>query len=462
MTTLLFSLFSKLCLFVVSAGIGVVGYFLLSGTNSRAGYEEAGGAIRIPAVESRLELPIEARLLARAKAPVDLAGDAYGVLYALQQDGKIIRIGNDGTLMTVSTMYADLADESTDQDLGFSAIAFHPEFLAEEHPGFGKFYVVVSEKTRTRLPDFIPEFGFGPETHQDVLYEYTTDFPYASNFKGSRRELMRVSQPGRENNVSSLAFDPYGNLFIAVGDGASAKVESRSPSKNASSLSNVYGKVLRIDPSGRDSMNGKYGIPDTNPFQMVSEALPELWAYGLRAPGHLSFDPFQHCLAISESDHNGLEKVNLSEYGGEHFGWDLMQGQGLFSLVSSSQIAEVVTAPSFSLDRFSQGMGRNVGSFLYRGENFPSLAGSLIIANESGDLIISEQGNGGFLQLLDPEILNGRKIRALRSSPTGELIILCQDGSIFELRKPESTSEGSWKRKPLYCFTDLGQSLARG
>lgn len=456
-----FSLFSKFSLFVVSAGVGMIAYFLFAGTNTKAGYDGGAGAIIIPAVESHLHLPMEAALLAKTQSPVDVSGDAYGVLYVLQLDGKFIRIGNGGTMMKVSTQYANLSDDRTEHEVGFSAIAFHPEFLVKERPGFSKFYVVVAEKARSAMPDFIPQFGFGPETHQDVLYEYQTDFPYASNSKGTRREVMRFSQPGRENNVTSITFDPYGHLFLAVGDGAHMEVDHRSPSKNASSLSNAYGKILPIDPMGRNSVNGKYGIPRTNPFQLVSDALPELWTFGLRAPHSLSFDPFLQNLCIGESSENGMEKVNISEYGGEHFGWDLLRDNGLFSLVSNSQLAEVVTAPTFSIDRRSQSMGMNTGNVIYRGENFPSLAGRLIVANESGDLVVSQPELQGQLQLLDLGPLSGRRINALRTTPAGELLILCADGSIFELKKTESTTEGSWKRKPLYCLRTIESTASR-
>ncbi|MDF1658170.1 MAG: PQQ-dependent sugar dehydrogenase [Verrucomicrobiales bacterium] len=461
MTSLFFSLFSKLSLFVASAGIGMAAYFFFAGTDSKASYDGGSGAIRIPAVESRLHLPMEASLLARTQAPVDVSGDSNGVLYILQHDGKVIRIDNEGTTMKVSTQYADLSDKQTDREIGFSAIAFHPEFLMRERPGFGKFYVIAAEKARSAMPDFIPQFGFGPETHQEVLYEYRTDFPYASNFKGQRREVMRFSQPGREHNVTSITFDLYGHLFLAVGDGADMKVDNRSASKNASSLANAYGKILRINPMGRNSVNGKYGIPKTNPFQLVSNALPELWTFGLRAPHSLSFDPFLQNLCIGESGENGIEKVNISEYGGEHFGWDLLHGSGLFNLVSSSQLAEVVTSPSFAIDRKSQAMGTHKGNVIYRGENFPSLAGRLIVANESGDLVVSEPELKGQLQLLDLGSVSDRGISGLRTTPTGELLVLCADGSIFELKKTESTTEGSWKRKPLYCLQLIDPVNAR-
>ncbi|MDF1825460.1 MAG: PQQ-dependent sugar dehydrogenase [Verrucomicrobiales bacterium] len=456
MTSFLFSLFSKLSLFVVSAGVGMVAYFLFAGTDSSgAGNEIKLGSISIPSIETRLQLPMEPSLLAKTDSPVDVSGDAYGILYVLQQDGKIVRIGNEGSSLSVSTRYADLSDEKTETSIGHSAIAFHPEFLVRESPGFGKFYVVVAEKPKSGMPDFIPQFGFGSENHQDVVYEYRTDFPLASNFKGTRREVMRFSQPGKEHNVTSIVFDSLGYLYLSVGDGAEAKVEGRSPSKNASSLSNAYGKVLRIDPRGRNSMNGKYGIPRTNPFLLVSGAMPELWAFGLRAPSHLSFDPFHRNLCIGETGDNGQDKVNVSSYGGEHFGWDLLHGRGMFSLVSSSQIAEAVTSPIFSIDRNSQTVGGSAGNVVYRGENFPSLAGRLIVASESGELIVSQPENGSQISLLDLGLVSEKGIKNLRTTPTGELVILCRDGSIYELRKVESTTDGSWKRKPLYCFRPI-------
>ena len=45
--------------------------------------------------------------------------------------------------------------------------------------------------------------------------------------------------------------------------------------------------------------------------------------------------------------------------------------------------------------------------------------------------------------------------KGLRTTPSGELLLLCKDGSIYEMRKVESTSDGSWKRKPLYCFQPM-------
>ena len=46
----------------------------------------------------------------------------------------------------------------------------------------------------------------------------------------------------------------------------------------------AFGKILRINPLGSDSVNGRYGIPPSNPFvQANSGALGEIFALGFRA-----------------------------------------------------------------------------------------------------------------------------------------------------------------------------------
>jgi glucose/arabinose dehydrogenase len=57
-------------------------------------------------------------------------------------------------------------------------------------------------------------------------------------------------------------------------------------------LGTPLGKILRIDPFGNNSANGKYGIPANNPFvnDGDSKTLGEIWAYGLRNPHRFSWD----------------------------------------------------------------------------------------------------------------------------------------------------------------------------
>ena len=211
------------------------------------------------------------------------------------------------------------------------------------------------------------EHGGGTEHHQDVVYEYTVADPLLTAFRGERREVMRFSQPGPENNLNSLVFDHLGLLYLGVGDGDTGAAGEGQPSRNASTLSTAFGKILRIDPVGRSSANGRYSIPDGNPFRLVTEALPELWAFGLRSPRNLSFDLFNRTLCISETGANGSDEINLSVIGGEHFGWDLDQDFPKMSIAMQTQVAGIVTPPVVSLNRETSPVARNTGSLVYRG-----------------------------------------------------------------------------------------------
>lgn len=452
------SLLAKIGLFGLSLGLGVVSYLVAHDWRTdRSGQPVESRTASGIEFTYRPEVVVDAepQLLAKIDAPVDAVGDALGVYYLLGADGTMVRVAPEVGGGTDATRYASLADERTEGSIGFSSLALHPNFLMKETPGYGRFYVVVAEHSGSSQVDFSPEFGGGTEHHQDVVYEYTVEDPLLPEFRGTRRELMRLSQPGADHNVRGLAFDPTGNLYIGVGDGAVAEVGKHSPSRNASSLMNVYGKVLRIDPMGRNSVNGQYGIPEGNPFRLVSEALPELWVFGLRAPQSLAYDPFQRGLCIAESAGDGRDEINLSLYGGEHYGWDIGENAERLNRAARARLEEVVTAPSVSLDRLSGSVAKTSGGLIYRGEQFPSLAGNLLIASHDGQLLAMRPGEtdamGPRLSRVDLSRFGKKHFTALRPGPRGEILLLCESGEVFEMRKSASLGTGNSKQRALFC-----------
>ena len=54
----------------------------------------------------------------------------------------------------------------------------------------------------------------------------------------------------------------FGLLYIGIADGGSGG----DPMNLAQNLGSPFGKILRIDPLGKNSRNGKYGIPAANPL----------------------------------------------------------------------------------------------------------------------------------------------------------------------------------------------------
>jgi len=57
-------------------------------------------------------------------------------------------------------------------------------------------------------------------------------------------------------------------------------------------LTTLLGKVLRIDVSGPGPNGMNYKIPSDNPFVGTGPGVRgEIWAYGLRNPWKMTFDP---------------------------------------------------------------------------------------------------------------------------------------------------------------------------
>ncbi len=445
-------------LFFVSAALGVAGYgvvSLLTSCQDSAPSIDAGTFLENRAATRVTTFDGKLTRIARTGSPVDLDSDAMGVTYVLEKFGDLKRIGLNADGQSEVGTFARLKTSATDSDLGFSAIAFHPQFLMTDADGFGCFYVVAAEKASSGEADFTPDFGGETEHHQDVVYEFRTNSPFELKFAGDKREVIRFSQPGAENNLQSIAFDAQGFLYLAVGDGANGGTGEKSVSKNASSLQSAYGKVLRIDPTKRDSTNKQYGIPERNPFSLAPHALAELWAYGLRAPHSLTFDPFSNSICIAEEGLDGTSEINLCTEGAEHFGWDICEGSFLYPPKNGNRIIDGLTPPAveFSPDSSEK---THTGSFIYRGERFPTLVGKLVFASSNGQLMAAsteedENGKEIPLQILDHGSEIDKEIKALRPGAFGEIFVLCADGDVFEIHKTVTAANHRKSRRPLVC-----------
>ena len=166
--------------------------------------------------------------------------------------------------------------QSGNSERGFQSFAFHPEFAQTGGPGYGRFYTWLDTSDMTAAPDFTPS-GNG-RTHDKVLLEWTAKNARAATYDGAApRELFRVAHPFANHNGGQIAFNPlaragtpeFGLLYIGSADGGSGG----DPYNHAQNLGSVFGKILRIDPLGRNSKNGKYGIPAANPFTKLPTRL---------------------------------------------------------------------------------------------------------------------------------------------------------------------------------------------
>jgi len=98
---------------------------------------------------------------------------------------------------------------------------------------------------------------------------------------------------------------PDGNLFVTLGD-------HFAPKELAQKLDNHIGKIVRITPEGT--------APADNPFIGKQDALPEIWAFGLRNAEGLAFNPADGKLWEQEHGPMGGDEINIIEKG-RNYGW---------------------------------------------------------------------------------------------------------------------------------------------
>ncbi len=318
--------------------------------------------------------------------------DMRGPLYAVSYDGRTV------------TQYLNINDEkwgvsvqSMGRERGFQSFAVHPQFGRAGTPGFGKLYTWTDSTNTMPSPDFAP--GGGNRTHHTVLFEWTAKTPSAATYDGGPpRELLRLEQPFANHNAGHMSFNPnaaagsadFGLLYVAVADGGSGG----DPLNLAQNLGSPFGKILRIDPLGSNSANGKYGIPSRNPFVGKTGVLGEIYAYGVRNPQRFGWDPRNGNLFIADIGQDIVEELSVAP-AGANLGWNKWEGS--FGFISRQAVSltnrrsdPAVTYPVAEygqLDPLLQTQSAVTGVHVYRSNAIPQLANLVLFGDfPSGEI----------------------------------------------------------------------------
>lgn len=206
---------------------------------------------------------------------------------------------------------------------GLGSFAFHPDFLKN-----GVIYISHTEPPQTAVADFSYADSI-KVTLQWVLSECKIKDPSAKKFEVIDRELFRIDMITGIHGMQEIAFRPdakpgdsdYGSLFIGIGDGGSAENGYIFLADNPGT---VWSTILKIDPLGSNSKNGRYGIPADNPFIHTDGALPEVYAYGFRNPHRITWDSQGRMLATCIGHHR-IEEINQI-LPGKNYGWPFREG----------------------------------------------------------------------------------------------------------------------------------------
>lgn len=335
-------------------------------------------------------------------------------LYVADQPGQVWRLhlGEGGPrapelFLDVSALLVSPLGfgEARFDERGLVGLAFHPNF---EYNGL--FYTFTSQPVRAN-PDFstIPP-GVAPNC-QSVVTEWRVKRPgrrHSPVDLASARELLRIDKPAPIHNGGALVFGPDHMLYISLGDGNSSDDEGpgQAPGGNAQSLApgNVLGKILRIDPLGRNAANGRYGIPPDNPF-IGKEGADEIFAYGFRNPFRMSIARDGRVL-VGDVGQNAVEEINLVTAGG-NYGWHVKEGSFLFdaagpdasgfAYADSPGLPAGLVDPIAQYDRVDSAGGAVtrsavIGGYVYEGETLRQLRGRYVFGDYSSQGQPSPQG----------------------------------------------------------------------
>ena len=270
------------------------------------------------------------------------AGDNSGRVFISDQI-EFVHLVKNGAVQ--GTPFLDVTASITDtlngnSEVGLSGFTFHPNFAVSGSAGYGKVYTLVDELVDAPAPVDFTHFPLaaGEESAaQSVLREYTMSNIADDVFSGTSRELLRIDQPHDAHSAGNVVFGPDRLLYISLGDGGTHDDQGpghNPDTGNARDLSVVYGKILRIDPHGTSSVNGKNEIPGTNPFIGDANALDEILFYGFRNPFRFSFEidasGNKTTRAVvgdtGQDDIAEVDRADIIDHAGGHFGWNIKGG----------------------------------------------------------------------------------------------------------------------------------------
>ena len=388
-----------------------------------------------------------ARMMRLVDEPVTgrlFVSDMWGVVYTVSYDG--------GTV----TRYLDLTDprwavhvHASGRERGFQSFALHPRFGEAGAPGYGKLYTYTDSSNTAPPPDFVP--GGGSDAHDTILLEWTAaDAASPAYDGGPPRELLRVEQPFGNHNGGQLAFNPlagpgdpdFGLLYVGSADGGSGG----DPLDLSQDLGSIFGKVLRIDPLGSNSANGRYGIPADNPFADDGDdaTLGEIYAFGVRNPQRFAWDARNGNMFLADIGQNIVEEIS-PVWPGANLGWNDWEGSFRFISRRAVSLVDPRGEPGLAypvveygqLDPLLGPRSHATGLVVYRDDAIPQLENLLLFGDGP---------NGEVFYLDADELPEGgqdpiRRVLFEHEGETRTLLQLIREKNVEQGRPPTSRAD---------------------
>ncbi|HKR65238.1 MAG TPA: PQQ-dependent sugar dehydrogenase [Thermoanaerobaculia bacterium] len=288
--------------------------------------------------------------------PVSITHAGDSRLFITQQGGRIVIY--DGTRVLPQPFLDVSSLISTGNERGLLSVAFDPHYAQN-----GRFYIDYTDRNGDTVI---------------ARYNVSSTNPNVAD-PSSRVQLLFIPQPYPNHNGGQLQFGPDGYLYIGMGDGGSGG----DPGNRAQNLSELLGKLLRIDVSG-----ATYSVPPSNPFVTRANARGEIWAFGLRNPWRFSFDRASGDLWIADVGQGDWEEIDFqsaTSIGGENYGWRRMEGTHCFTPSTNCRDA-TMSLPVIEYGHVA-GACSVTGGYVYRGARYLGLQGTYIYGDYCNGVI---------------------------------------------------------------------------
>lgn len=210
-----------------------------------------------------------------------------GRLFVAQQQGDL-RVIKNGVLLATSFLHVNV---NSSGERGLLGVTFDPNFATNQYVYI--YYTTSSSPIHNRVSRFT--------ANGDVAEGGSEVFIF---------DLDNLTSETHHNG-GAIHFGADGKLYIGAGE--------NNFSSNSQTLSNVLGKVLRINKDGT--------IPTDNPFyNQASGNNRAIWALGLRNPFTFAFQPGTGRMFINDVGQSLWEEID-DGIAGSNYGWPDTEGE---------------------------------------------------------------------------------------------------------------------------------------